>query len=255
MKNLTLNENEIVVKKLSGFSLSDIYLIEKDNTLFIRKINEVDRNFKQLTILHQQGYPVPKIYNISNQILDMEYIHGLDIKTYIKFNKLDNLINFIIEIIDKMSETSQLVDYSDVYNLKLNEINYSQLPFTQKELFDKLPKLLPRSQYHGDLTLENIIYSTVNKFYLIDAVSIEYDSWVFDIAKMRQDLQCKWFLRNENLFFDTQLDIIQTKILNKFPQANNDYLLILMLLRVYKRSIPESKEHKFLLEEIKKLWK
>ena len=71
----------------------------------------------------------------------------------------------------------------------------------------------------------------------------------------RSDLHCKWFLRNDNLLLDTQLNLIQTKIFEQFPESNNDYLLILMLLRVYNHAVTDSLEHKFLLGEINKLWK
>ena len=97
-----------------------------------------------------------------------------------------------------------------------------------------MPKVLPRSVYHGDMTLENIIYNTnTGKFVLIDPVTTEYDSYIFDIAKMRQDLQCGWFIRNNHIMIDVKLKHIQQQLFIKYPESNNDYLLILMLLRVY----------------------
>ena len=108
--------------------------------------------------------------------------------------------------------------------------------------------------YHGDLTLENIMHSDAG-FYMIDPVTSEYDSYIFDIAKMRQDLECKWFVRKEHLKLDVKLEYIQNKILDEFPLANNDYLLILMLLRVWNYTIPKTKEQRFILENIIKLWK
>jgi len=48
---------------------------------------------------------------------------------------------------------------------------------------------------------------------------------------------------------------IQQKILQKYPTANNDYLLILMLLRVYRHSRPDTLERNFLLKGIESLWK
>ena len=128
------------------------------------------------------------------------------------------------------------------------------MPFTRKELVDRLPKLLPRSEYHGDMTLENIL-SVNGKFYLIDPVTIEYDSYVFDIAKMRQDLDCKWFLRGNELKIDTKLQNISDNLKEKYPIAFDDSLLILMLLRVLAHAKANSKEYVFLRECIERLWK
>ena len=108
--------------------------------------------------------------------------------------------------------------------------------------------------YHGDLTLENILYTNPD-FHLIDPVTIEYDSYIFDIAKMRQDLECKWFLRDSNIKLDTKLQQIQDRLKEDYPEAFDDSLLILMLLRVYNHASEGSYEQKFLLREIEKLWK
>jgi hypothetical protein len=90
---------------------------------------------------------------------------------------------------------------------------------------------------------------------MIDAVTIEYDSYIFDIAKLRQDLECKWFLRETKLMLDIKLENLQEKILERFPGSDNDYLLILMLLRVFLHTQPGDFNREFILKEIKRLWK
>ena len=127
--------------------------------------------------------------------------------------------------------------------------------FTKEQLLEKLPKRLPRSKYFGDLTLENIIYGEDGQFYFIDGMTSEYDSYTFDIAKLRQDLECKWFLRDTNLLLDVKVENIQDKLLERFELANNNYLLILMLLRVYRYTKPFSKEEILLTKEMNRLWK
>jgi RIO-like serine/threonine protein kinase len=245
-----------VLKELEGFSGSSIFLIQEDTRIFVRKINNIERNFERLTFLESQGFPVPKIYNKTDNQLDLEYIHGLDTKNYLKTRTPDHLIKFIEEIIIKLSQNSVEKDYTDTYHSNLKEITLHPLmPFSIDDLIDNLPKKLPQSVYHGDLTLENILYSDLDEFYLIDAVTTNYDSWVFDIAKMRQDLECKWFIRKEHLKLDIKLEYIQDTILKKFPLADNNYLLILMLLRVWRYTTPKTKEQKFILENIIRLWK
>lgn len=245
-----------VIKELEGFSGSSIFLIQETDRVFVRKINNIERNFERLTFLGSQGFPVPKIYSKIDNQLDLEYIHGLDIKNYLKSRSPDHLIKFIEEIITKLSKNSIEKDYTDTYYQNLKGIKLHPLiPFSVDDLIDKLPKKLPQSVYHGDLTLENILYSECDEFYLIDAVTTNYDSWVFDIAKMRQDLECKWFVRKEHLKLDIKLEYIQDSILQTFPEAADDYLLILMLLRVWRYTTPKTKEQKFILESLITLWK
>jgi hypothetical protein len=105
------------------------------------------------------------------------------------------------------------------------------------------------------MTLENIIWSDSGEFYMIDPLESEYDSYIFDIAKMRQDLECQWFFRNSTSKIETKVHSLQEKILEKYPEASNDNLLILMLLRVYPNTKSGDGDREFLLKEIKRLWK
>ena len=252
VKNL---KNEYTIKELKGFSGSKIYLMKNDGGLFIRKMDNVDRNYIKLNELSQL-FNVPKIYNYDNNILDMEYIHGLDMKSYLAVRDTKRLTDFLIDTLSKFSDDVQMNDYTNVYMDKLKYIKLpSDMLFTKEQLLEKLPKRLPRSKYFGDLTLENIIYGEDGQFYFIDGMTSEYDSYIFDIAKLRQDLECKWFLRNSDYKLDVKLENIQDKLLEKFELANNNYLLILMLLRVYRYTKPFSKEEALLIKEMNRLWK
>lgn len=247
---------EKILKTLNGYSGSKIYLMSDDNKVFIRKIDNVDRNYERLIELKKLKYNVPSVYKKDNNVLDMEYIKGLDIKTYLSINNIDLLLNYIFDLIDNFSKISKEKDYTETYNKKLSWIDESKVfPFTKKELIDSLPPILPSSIYHGDLTLENIIYDT-NTFYLIDCMTSDYDSWIFDLAKMRQDSNCFWFIRStEDKNLKKYLSIIDDKIVKRYPILKNNSLLILMLLRVYLYTKDGSEDQKFILKEIKRLWK
>jgi Phosphotransferase enzyme family len=246
-----------IIKELHGFSNNRIFLVSKNGNLIVKKRGNVLRNVERMLVL-SSNFPLPKIYSYSDNHLDMEYIHGLDIKTYLKTRSYDNLLEFIVDVLEKFKSTAVLKNYTDDYNKKLSQIDFSELVFTKEQLLEKLPKELPSSEYHGDLTLENILYNiNSNKFVLIDPVTTEYNSYIFDIAKMRQDLQIGWFVRNtpEGMGIDVKLKHIQQHLLTIFPEADNDYLLILMLLRVYNYAKIDSFEKTFLKQGINSLWK
>lgn len=247
---------EIVLKEFQGYSGSKVFLIQKNDSIFIRKINNIERNYERLNFLYKLGYKVPKIYKKENDILEMEYINGFDIKTYLNFYGIESFCKNIFELIDRLKSESFEKDYTEIYNKKLSWFEKNEyFNFSKEELIDSLPKVLPSSTYHGDMTLSNIIYKD-NNLYLIDASTIEYDSWVFDLAKMRQDTKCNWFTRNEddkNIKNYTQ--IIDKKILNNYPIVDNNSFLILMLLRVYLYAKNNEFDRKFLIKEINNLWK
>ena len=243
-----------IVKELYGFSGNQILLMQKHDKLFVRKIGDISRNIERMQAL-AADYPLPQLYTVSKKMIDMEYLHGLDIKSYLRTNNYKKVLGFILSILDKLSSNAVDKDYTETYIKKLQEISFDEMPFTREQLLERLPKILPSSNYHGDLTLENIIWTEDRGFFLIDCATIEYDSYIFDIAKLRQDLELGWFTRKDNAMLNVKTKYIQEKILQQHPTANNDYLLILMLLRVYRHSRPDTLERIFLLEGITSLWK
>jgi hypothetical protein len=244
------------IKEFSGFSGSYIYLMEDDEKKFIRKINNIERNYNKLIQLNDLNYNVPKIYKKSNNTLDMQYIQGIDMRFFLKTHDLNLFTDSIIELINNFKKTEKIKNYKDCYIKKLEEIeNYKIFPFTKKEFLLKLPEKLPQSICHGDLTFDNLIFSN-SKFYMIDCITGDFDSWIFDIIKLRQDLKCKWFLRDSNdKSLYNCLELIENKLKKEYPQAFDDNLLILMLLRVYKYTKKDSIEEKFIIENIQSLWK
>jgi len=243
-----------VVKELYGFSGNQILLMQKHNKLFVRKIGNISRNIERMQALSAE-YPLPQLYTVSKKIIDMEYLHGLDIKTYLKTNNYEKLLDFILSILEKLSKNSVDKDYTETYIKKLQEVSFEELSFTREQLLERVPKILPSSNYHGDLTLENIIFTADRGFFLIDCATTEYDSYIFDIAKLRQDLELGWFTQKDNTMLDVKTKHIQKVILEKYPKGGNDYLLILMLLRVYRHTLPNTLERNFILQGINKLWK
>lgn len=247
---------ERIIKEFIGFSGSHVYLMEDEHKKFIRKINNIERNYNKLVQLNNLNYYVPKIYKKSDNLLDIEYIHGIDMRHFFKIYDLNIFTDSIIDLINKFKKTEKTKDYKNCYINKLREIkNYNDFPFTIDEFLSKLPSKLPQSVCHGDFTLDNVIFSE-NKFYMIDCSTGDFDSWIFDLAKLRQDLKCKWFLRNsDDKSLYNCLELIDNKLKQEYPEAFDDNLLILMLLRVYIYAKKDSIEQKFIVENIKSLWR
>ena len=230
--------------------------MQDDDKIFVRKTGDIARNLERYDVLSNYNINLPKIYEIYGDYYDMEYISCLEMKKYLSLNKANKLVDFIMEVVYNLSKNTYEKDYTETYRNKLSKFDFTkfEMPFTAEELIDKLPKVLPASEYHGDFTLENILYDTKNdKFVLIDPLTTEFDSYVFDLAKLRQDLVCKWFIRNDDVYLDSKLYLIIDK-LNNFVHNENHYLLILMLMRVLPYTTNE-KDKEYLMREVRRLWK
>lgn len=249
-----MNSVHRTIKEFKGHSGSKVSLkVWPGGGHYVEKVGNIERNLERMRALSDAGYFVPKIYLDDGDYLLMEYIHGLDMKNYLIHNNINPLLHFITDTMHSFAKDSGWLDYYDVYQEKLDWLT-DDFPFTKEQLIRKLPRLMPRSMYHGDFTLENILY-TKDTFCMIDPVSVEYDSYIFDIVKLRQDLECKWFLRNSDVRLDTKLQNIRDALKQEFPEAFDNSLLILMLLRVIKHCEKNDSNYNFLMKEINRLWK
>jgi hypothetical protein len=235
--------------------MSKVELMQKDGQVFVRKTGGISRNLERYNALSRLHLPTPKLLEVYGDSYDMEYIQHEDMKTFLTTNDVGLLADFVKRTINILSRETIEKDYSRIYEQKLSIFPWEKynLPFRGHDLYDKLPKLLPSSEYHGDLTLENILYEINGNFILIDPLTTEYDSYVFDLAKLRQDITCKWFIRGEKFYFDSKLKILDDA-LKQFEHYNNDYLLILMLMRVLPYTYYGT-DKDFIESEITKLWK
>ena len=244
-----------VEKVLKGFSRSQIFICSDGKKKFVRKKYNIHRNIKRINSL-KNLIKFPKIYKITEDYYDMEYINGVSIEQYLIENNVENLVHFILKTLKKLSKNKYLIkNYSDTYLNFLDGIKDNEMVFSKKNLFKKLPKELPKTQYHGDFTLENMIFK--KQFFLLDCSEGVFDSYIFDYSKLRQDIDALWFLRNTQNTNDTiflKLNFMKKKLSNQLKYYNNKYLLILMLLRVYKYTKEKSFEKNFLLEKINKIW-
>jgi hypothetical protein len=246
-----------IVQQFHGHSGSKIFLMTKHGRLFVRKQGNIARNLDRCVYLERQvpRLPMPEIYHVFDDTMDMEYINGIDMRTYLIDNDPKPLLEFLKSTLTRFTMSMQWFDYRPTVENFLEMIDLDVMPFGAEEILQHIPDKIPRSPYHGDLTLENILWHPDNGFYLIDAQSGIWDSYIFDICKLRQDIECGWFLRNNPADLDEKLQYLQQGLLNQWTAADNPALLILMLLRVYRYCDSDSLEQKFIVEAIENLWK
>lgn len=252
------------IKTFTGFSGSKVSLfknvfpvISTNQFYFIRKEGNIQRNYEKLITLKRQGFDVPNVYYKKDDMIEMEFILGNDVKNFLERSNVNELLEFIETTVSKFRVTRTVKDYTSTYEEFLEPLKNDRfLPFPVEHLLERLPKKLESSLCHGDFTFDNLIYKN-GKFYMIDPSTGPFDSWIFDIAKLRQDLDARWFLRNSTNKNSCSIEIkyIRDGLVNLYPEAFDDYLYILMLLRVYKHANNKINEKTFLLRELKRLWK
>lgn len=251
-----------LIKKLKGNSGALVELVEINNNFYIKKTNgtQLKKSAEILQELKSQNFNTPDIISCSNKCLIMEYINGEDMQSFLENadnNKIFKIIDFINSYI-KIKRTNKKKNFSnEIYN-KINylkkKINQKYLVFSLDHLYKKLPKICIDTSIHGDLTLDNIILKD-DKFYLIDANPTNITALEYDVIKIRQDLDCLWFVRdikNKNNF-KIICDTISSKLKKNWSFFKNDYILIFMLLRIF----PYTKDistQKFLLKNMNNLW-
>ena len=251
-----------LIKKLKGNSGALVERVEINSNFYIKKTNgtKLKKSAEILQELKSQNFNTPDIISCSNKCLIMEYINGVDMQSFLENadnNKIFKIIDFINSYI-KIKRTNKKKNFSnEIYN-KINslkkKINQRYLVFSLEQLYKKLPKICIDTSIHGDLTLDNIILKD-DKFYLIDANPTDITALEYDVIKIRQDLDCLWFVRdfkNKNNF-KIICDTISSKLKKNWSFFKNDYILIFMLLRIF----PYTKDistQKFLLKNMNNLW-
>ena len=233
------------------------YAVQKCGSLKLKDAAAVQNHLKHL------GFNTPEIYEISNDCYTMEFIDGVDMYTYIEYasvEEVDNLICFLKDSIRIFAENAtESFDFGELMESKLRMIfdavyEDEPTPLLARDLLDRIPKVLPTGPIHGDFTLENIMYKK-GKFYLIDPNPTEFNSWIFDAVKLRQDLDGHWFLRNKKNVVNHKIvcEKISKSLKQEYGEMNNQALYCFMLLRV--RAYCIEKENKALINrELQNVW-
>jgi thiamine kinase-like enzyme len=268
--------------KLIGHSGCKLEIEKQDEYLLVIKTSKdsqynerLERQCKKQINFKNNSLKAPIIFSNGNNNdglfnFSMEYINGSTLADYFKDIKISSIAGIaekFIKIIPQNYNFDQ--GAKEIFYLKIKELE-EKIGVKEDETLKRAFKLLKdydwkncaTSDCHGDLTLENIIYGDGN-LYLIDFLDSFYDSWMIDLAKIFQDVECFWSYRSleeidENL--EIRLLILKQIILDKLLSLRDGQVIIktiyAMLLLNLLRIIPYTKDEKtkkYLMREISKI--
>ena len=109
--------DEIITQLKNGYSNSELFLIKNKKNIFVRKVNNLDRNISRLKELSKLNLNLPTIYNITPNSYDMEYIPNLDMRSYILHHDINKLTEYIYGVITTLkSTTTYTIDFGLCYS-------------------------------------------------------------------------------------------------------------------------------------------
>ena len=239
-----------LIKELKGHSGVNVNLYD-DNTVVKSGYTKARQSVE---ILEKLPFNTPHVYSVTDDTITMEYVAGEDIGSYFEHGdneSVDNIIKFIDEYFDWCLANSHPYCFDDELEFKVLELG----PFMNMgPVIANLKYNMPKSVIHGDFTFDNILHKD-GEFYLIDANPTPLSSIHFDGAKLRQDLDGYWFLRNKENNSNIKICCLKIRehLKFKYKFMNNNALYSFMLSRI----LPYSKDEqttKFLTKEMNKVW-
>lgn len=248
---------------LGGHSGCQILLCEDESReTFVRKISSsIDYNERLLMQkekqenFHDGVIKVPQVLGdgyLSNGLyyFDMEYVHGITLAEYIKeveVNEIKGIVDVLISSARTEREYQSGVASPEAFRNKIKDLKYKLSKLDNSIISEAIEILtahdwsrVTSSACHGDMTLENIIVRN-NELYLIDFLDSFFDSWVFDLSTILQDVEVLWHYREEKIDNNTiiRLIIMRDLLFNKLQELlGADYIevyytLLLKLIRIY----------------------
>lgn len=272
----------MLVKNLGGHSGCKIFLYEENGNYFVRKFSasvEYNSRLEQQCRKQEEfkscSVKVPRVFNRGYDkdglfYFDMEYIQGITLAKYIsKINvsAIGGIAKIITDNIDlknqgTVAESPAFADKIQDLKIKTTPLRRPVLDAAISFLEDYNWKNFSCSLCHGDLTLENIIVKN-NDIYFIDFLDSFYDSWLLDIGKLLQDLECMWSYRKlDRIDTNTKLRLVIFKniLLKKLISVNPEYIrdsyaaLLLHLVRIYPYAA-EAATLQYLDEQVERILK
>lgn len=156
-----------------------------------------------------KSIPVSQIIRLKKAIhVKMPYIDGLNGSSIVLFTTSSFYMEYG-KFIDKyfsaiFAETTMAKIKFDVFDEKILHVykhSKFKLPVSYNDLIHKLKSYnsgvsLPMGNCHGDFTLDNLIITKANVYYLFDFLKTFLETPIQDYVKLMQDIDHDWCIRN-----------------------------------------------------------
>ncbi|HYW70729.1 MAG TPA: phosphotransferase [Pyrinomonadaceae bacterium] len=200
------------LKELRGHSGCQVFLCERGDTRFVKKIAGAPADLPRLEqqMIKQREFEhrcirKPSIYESGTEndrfYFTMQYINGVQLSTFISRNTLraldpiiDQLLRFVRSNIGEVT-----ADIGDLLSEKLSRISSGNRVRIDKFVeyclaFDW--SAIPTGYCHGDLSFENILIHESN-LYFIDFLDSFVETPYLDLSKLLLDIIVLWSWRHE----------------------------------------------------------
>jgi len=200
------------LKELRGHSGCHVFLCERGNTRFVKKVSGSTGYVQRLKqqMLKQQAFEHhwikrPSVYEFGTEddlfYFTMQYVNGVQLSTFISRNTVrdvDPLIDQLLAFV-RSNISDVTADFSVPISEKLWSIsstsNFQLDRYVQYCMaFDW--KAIPTGYCHGDLSFENILVHRSN-LYFIDFLDSFIETPYLDLSKLLLDILVLWSWRFE----------------------------------------------------------
>jgi len=283
-----MRSQEILVRQLSGYSGASLLLMKRGHLWFVRKIaRNTNLNArlqiqcakqKEWSLLPGKVIQCPRIYTGGYldglYYFDMEFIQGLDGVSFLRQANYQDIDRFCATISQNFSFLSQQImgeastsssQLSSLYFEKiLSVFEQEKYPFPlelQAKLFWSLRQLRGfradrPTICHGDFTLENMIVNSDGEIFVCDFLNTPFEHYWQDIAKLFQDIEGGWYLRNREPLPNYVVNYVSESILAEVAKFTPEYLAIhpVLLALNFARILPYVKnenDHEFVVSRIR----
>jgi len=236
------------LKELKGHSGCHVYLCERGNTRFVKKVSGAEGYVKRLEqqMLKQEAFDhswirKPSVYEFGTEddlfYFTMEYVNGVQLSTFISRNTvrdvdplIDQLLTFVRSNISDVT-----ADFSVPISEKLWSIsstsNFQVDRYVQYCMaFDW--KAIPTGYCHGDLSFENILVHRSN-LYFIDFLDSFIETPYLDLSKLLLDILVLWSWRFEKrrpIIKNTHIyDIVLSQLESREVEIVRRFLILNLL--------------------------
>jgi hypothetical protein len=201
------------LKELKGHSGCHVFLCERGNTRFVKKVSGAAGYAQRLEqqMLKQREFEhsrirKPSVYEFGTEdelfYFTMEYVKGVQLSTFISRNTVRDVDPIIDQLLSFVR--SNIRDVTADFSVPVSEKLWT-ISSTSRFQIDRYVqycmafdwRAIPTGYCHGDLSFENILVHQSN-LYFIDFLDSFIETPYLDLSKLLLDILVLWSWRFEN---------------------------------------------------------